>query len=169
MGINHSSQKFSTQVYINNLILKHTSSVYSVYSPNQEVLFQKGHQNRKYSPQEVTIQAVSFQNGQHNRKQLSGRREISSVSLVTHFFPSKSSHCIQMLCWKVFLLKIFRLFSGGGSVQIFFFTQKNSEARSVLKYIFFFWNIFPDWILQLLLFSLLVIVSHWRSCLVTIS
>lgn len=168
MGINHSYHKFSTQVYINNLILKHTSSVYSVYSPNQEVLFQKGHQNRKYSPQEVTIQEVSFQNGQHNRKQLPGRGEISSVSLVTHFFPSKSSHCIQMLCWKVFL-KLFRLFSGGGSVQIFFFTQKNSEARSVLKYIFFFWNIFPDWILQLLLFSLLVIVSHWRSCLVTIS
>lgn len=168
MGINHSYHKFFTSVYINNLILKHTSSVYSVYSPNQEVLFQKGHQNRKYSPQEVTIQAVSFQNGQHNRKQLSGRGQIFSVSLVTHFFPSKSSHCIQMLCWKVFL-KLFRLFSGGGSVQIFFFTQKNSEARSVLKYIFFFWNIFPDWILQLLLFSLLVIVSHWRSCLVTIS
>lgn len=136
MGINHSSQKFSTQVYINNLILKHTSSVYSVYSPNQEVLFQKGHQNRKYSPQEVTIQAVSFQNDQHNRKQLSGRGEIFSVSLVTHFFPSKSSHCIQILCWKVFL-KLFRLFSGGGSVQIFFFShKKNSEARSVLKYFF---------------------------------
>lgn len=167
-GNHHSYHKFFTSVYIDNLILKHTSSVYSVYSPNQEVLFQKGHQNRKYSPQEVTIQAVSFQNGQHNRKQLSGRGEISSVSLVTHFFPSKSSHCIQMLCWKVFL-KLFRLFAGGGSVQIFFFTQKNSEARSVLKYIFFFWNIFPDWILQLLLFSLLVIVSHWRSCLVTIS
>lgn len=167
MGINHSYHKFFTSVYINNLILKHTSSVYSVYSPNQEVLFQKGHQNRKYSPQEVTIQAVSFQNGQHNRKQLSGRGELFSVSLVTHFFPSKSSHCIQILCWKAFL-KLFRLFSGGGSVQIYFHT-KNQWGKKCSEIFFFFWNIFPDWILKLLLFSLLVIVSHWRSCLVTIS
>lgn len=167
MGINHSYHKFFTSVYINNLILKHTSSVYSVYSPNQEVLFQKGHQNRKYSPQEVTIQAVSFQNGQHNRKQLSGRGQIFSVSLVTHFFPSKSSHCIQILCWKAFL-KLFRLFSGGGSIQIYFQT-KNQWGKKCSEIFFFFWNIFPDWILKLLLFSLLVIVSHWRSCLVTIS
>lgn len=167
MGINHSYHKFFTSVNINNLILKHTSSVYSVYSPNQEVLFQKGHQNRKYSPQEVTIQAVSFQNGQHNRKQLSGRGQIFSVSLVTHFFPSKSSHCIQILCWKAFL-KLFRLFSGGGSIQIYFHT-KNQWGKKCSEIFFFFWNIFPDWILKLLLFSLLVIVSHWRSCLVTIS
>lgn len=140
MGINNSYHKFFTSVYINNLILKHTSSVYSVYSPNQEVLFQKGHQNRKYSPQEVTIQAVSFQNGQHNRKQLSGRREISSVSLVTHFFPSKSSHCIQILCWKVFL-KLFRLFSGGGSVQIFF-SHKKTVRQEVFWNIFFSFEIF---------------------------
>lgn len=168
MGINHSYHKFFTSVYINNLILKHTSSVYSVYSPNQEVLFQKGHQNRKYFsprghhtgsliPEWSTQQEATFREGVD-------LFSLASYSLLSiHILSLYSNFVLESV------LKAFPSFFGGRQCSEFFFTQKNSEARSVLKYIFFFWNIFPDWILQLLLFSLLVIVSHWRSCLVTIS
>lgn len=140
MGINHSYHKFSTQVYINNLILKHTSSVYSVYSPNQEVLFQKGHQNRKYFsprghhtgsliPEWSTQQEATFREGVD-------LFSLASYSLLSIQILSLYSNFVLES-----VLKAFPSFFGGRQCSDFFFTQKKQWGKKCSE-IFFSFEIF---------------------------
>lgn len=163
MGINNSYHKFFTSVYINNLILKHTSSVYKSgsiipeRSPKQEVFSSRGHHTGSLIPEWSTQQEATFREGVD-------LFSLASYSLLSIQILSLYSNFVLES-----VLKAFPSFFGGRQCSDFFFHTKKTVRQEVFWNIFFFWNIFPDWILQLLLFFLLVIVSHWRSCLVTIS